>query len=506
MTRTTHRGAAGLLAALLALLLSLSLVAPAVADDESSPDEVAETAAGWLAQQLVDDQFVETVVDGDAFPDQGLTADAVFAFASAGIASGEVSAAVDWLIDQTIFYVGDAEAGEAYAGATAKLILALVTDGRDPRNSNGVDLVEQLEGLEEDDTAGDDEGRFSDQGQWDDFSSTLSQSLAVLALHRAADVAPSEASVAFLTDQQCDDGGFRGQLDTDGCDSEVDYTAFAVQALVAVGGYDAEVADAVSWLESAQDESGGFIGDGALNANSTGLAAVALEIAGSVETAADARDFVASLQDGCEGEGTGAIHYSADAPGDTQRATAQAVPGLTGTSLADVSSEGASTSVPTIECEDDGTSEHDDPTETEEETEEPETDPITSSASASCEANDLRVLAGDEVACTITGLHGGESITVEAAVNPTLLEDTFEANDDGSVSFAVVIPDDRAAGDVVTVTATNAEGAVIASLELTVVETLPETGLESRLALLSVSLLGLGALTLVAARRRAASA
>src|SRR3954452_23445356 len=41
-----------------------------------------DAAAGWLARQFVDGNHLETSFGGTSFPDQGLTIDAVFAFAA----------------------------------------------------------------------------------------------------------------------------------------------------------------------------------------------------------------------------------------------------------------------------------------------------------------------------------------------------------------------------------------------------------------------------------------
>jgi hypothetical protein len=344
VTTTRHPGRV-MIAALLATLLSIASVGTAAA--EPAADDATLTAAGWLASQLVEGERLE----GGFGPDVGLTADAVFALAGAGVAADELTATVDWLSGQVAGYTQgqpwDAE-DAVYAGATAKLILALLTDGRDPTDVGGVDLVTQLLDREQPAEADADAGRFTDSSDFGDFSSTLTQSLAVLALIRADDVGPSVAAMTFLLDQQCPDGGFRFDPEEEGCTSSADTTGFAVQALMADGTpfATAAAAQAVAWLVDAQAPDGSFDDGFQGNANSTGLAAVALAVGGDgVDGAAEALDaarrFLLGLQVGCDGEAAGAIAFSQADPGDLPRATTQAIPGLTGVGLAAASTQGA---------------------------------------------------------------------------------------------------------------------------------------------------------------------
>lgn len=547
MTRTLNRGTGALIATVTALLLSFATVAPALATDEPSASEVAETAASWLAGQLVDGERIESTFGDDTFPDQGLTADVVFALAAAGVGADHITDAVDWLITQTGAYTG-AAFDSVFAGATAKLILALETDGRDPRTASDTDLVQQLLDREQDADAGRDQGRFTDDSDFGDFSSTLTQSLAVLGLHRADGVSPSEAAVGFLLAQQCDDGGFRFDpdegLEDDGpepsateeetegtteadddvtdagnegletqedegegspegdsgettatenveaaevdqpCTSAVDTTAFAVQALAAVGGQGDAVADAVAWLASVQETNGGFEGGDGVNTNSAGLAAVALDLGGASAAADAARAFIVDLQDGCDGERTGAILFNEADEGDRARATSQAVPGLASVSLAEVTASGATADLTPLSCP----------------------PPVSDSAVIACDLDALEVTAGDEVDCTVTELLDGEQVDVEVVVNPTLLDERFDASEDGSVAFGFTVPDDREAGDVITITVRGADGSVLTELELTVVATLPETGLNLRLGGLGLVLALLGSALVLTTRRRSFSA
>ena len=530
MRRPTFRR----LSSTLALTALIGLLAPTavVADepDTTPTDDPVEAAAGWLATQLVDGERMESTFGDDTFVDQGLTADVVLALAGAGVADDQIQAATDWLEGQAEAYTSPGD--DVYAGPTAKLALTLMATDRDT-TVDGLDLIAQLEDREQD------TGRYTDDSEWGDFSSVISQSLALLALQRADGTSPSEDAVDYLLDQQCDDGGFpqaltdpqepvtgdgaafsdlsddnvhaeavrelaqrgvllghpdgtlrpandltRGQLasvlaragdiepiegerfsdvagsphegaiyalaeegvingyadgtyrpqqpiqrdhvaaliarwlelsgvdedhfddlDTtihrelinalaeldiargDGqgsfnphrevrrdqassfvlraihvleereapaCDSQIDATGFAAQALDALG-ETAAVDAAGAWLADVQQDDGGFVGsEGTANANSTGLAAVALDVAGLDDEAESAREFLRSLQDGCDGTEPGSIRYdTSDTPQvERPRATAQALPGLTGTSFADVDATDASDEVPELDCDD----------------------------------------------------------------------------------------------------------------------------------------------------------
>jgi LPXTG-motif cell wall-anchored protein len=319
--------------------LTLSTLGTAHAAPTTTEDPV-EAATGWLAAQLTDgERVVNTEYD---FDDAGLTADVVFALAGAGLGSEAIRDASAWLATQVGGYTGtaSAEAGitGVYAGATAKLILVASTTGADPRAFGGTDLVTQLAAREQAD------GRFTDDSSFGDFSNTITQSLAILALHRAAGTSPSAAAVALLAEQACDDGSFPQDLSPASCTGSVDATGYAVQALAAVG-HTAAVDAATGWLAATQGADGGFG-----NANSTGLAAVALTLGDEDAALEAARAYLIGLQADCTDERAGAILFDAADGGDPIRATSQAIPGLVGSSLASVDAAGASSEVPTFDC------------------------------------------------------------------------------------------------------------------------------------------------------------
>ena len=129
-------------------------------------------------------------------------------------------------------------------------------------------------------------GRVSDEGA-SDFSSTLTQSLAVLAFARSG-TAP-RAVVDYLLRQRCPHGFFRQSLAKQRCgaagsDPYVDSTAFALQALVAARADGADLPhgalrETAEWLVSVQNGDGSWSAPGTstdTNSNSTGLAAQSL--------------------------------------------------------------------------------------------------------------------------------------------------------------------------------------------------------------------------------------
>ena len=226
MPRTRRRYLARTSTALLVACtgLLLGLQRPALAESPSS--DLADTAAGWLVSQLVDGDgdgvgdHVEIFIDlngngevdpDELFPDYGLTADVIVALAAARVGGDASADATDYLEANVELYVGAAEGvgdpdGEFYAGALAKSLLVAAITGRDPADFGGVDLVARLLFTETP------EGRFSDISEFGEFSNNIGQSLAVIALTRAApDELTAEAGAVCLSgvfyDEQVVAGG-----------------------------------------------------------------------------------------------------------------------------------------------------------------------------------------------------------------------------------------------------------------------------------------------------------
>lgn len=350
MVRTTARPASSSLALLTLLTLLLVAVGHGPAAAQTTPTEdPAEAAAGWLVSVLTDDP----AVGSDFGPSPGPTIDVLFALAAAGVAAGTMEDIADWLVTQAPGYTQGAgfDADDAaYAGASAKLALGMLVVDRDPRDVGGIDLIDQLLALEVTDPADGIVGRFGDRSDFGDFSTPLTQSLAVLTLSRAPGVTPSPEAIAALVDQACGDGGFPSQFAPDTCTSSVDTTGFVVQALDAVG-EDAAASSAVSWLQGVQAADGSYASPDGTNTNSTGLAAVALSVGGASDAAASAGEWIVSQQDGCDTDSPGAIPFNQQERGSVELASAQAIVGLVGERLAALSSAGARAEVPTLACE-----------------------------------------------------------------------------------------------------------------------------------------------------------
>ncbi|WP_432972210.1 peptidase [Dactylosporangium sp. CA-233914] len=337
----------GVLAALALSTVLLSVEAGPAAATAPPTVNRPDAAAGWLARQLVDGERFEVVFDGVAYPDQGLTIDGIFAFAAAKVADTNAAKATAWLARPEILtgYIGDGT--EAYAGATAKLALAVQVRGGNPAAFGGVDLIARLRGLQSA------SGRFSDRSAFGDYSNQFTQALALITLSRTAGGAPASGA-AYLAGARCADGGYPLYFGQPACVSDVDATALAVQALLAAH-RPSDAAPAIAWLISVQHADGSFAdGSGTVNANSTGLAAQALAAAGRPLVWLKARSFLLTLQVRCAGPATnrGAIAYTSAGfdPATAVRATAQAVPGLTGGGLATLSAAGSKPAAPVLAC------------------------------------------------------------------------------------------------------------------------------------------------------------
>jgi hypothetical protein len=342
--------------AVLLLAPALVLTAPNAATAAPTRDR-AEAGAGWLGRALDKDDHVVT---GQFGPSYGQTADVVLALAAAGVGRGKAAKATRALKSHVVDYTGAGDPDEYYAGSFAKLLVVAAARDTDPRSfgrSLRNDLVAELRGLEcrpaTPGCARGDRGRFSDISQFGDFSSVISQSLAVLGLSRTTPRGPSRASVSYLLDQQCRNGAFPQDLGA-GCSGSVDATGFAVQALAAVDTRAARAAarDAGRWLARVQKRNGSFASDGVRNANSTALAAQALDVLDRSGRRAKAVRFLRSLQSGCGARPAvrGSLRFSRADAGDRVLATAQAVPALAGVTLVEVDKAGSTRSLPRLAC------------------------------------------------------------------------------------------------------------------------------------------------------------
>ncbi|MEU3279938.1 prenyltransferase/squalene oxidase repeat-containing protein [Streptomyces antibioticus] len=169
------------------------------------------------------------------------------------------------------------------------------------------------------------------------------QSLALLA-QESVGVTPADEAVAWLAGQQCANGAFAAFRADAGkpCDAKLmvdtNSTAAATQALAALGGHDAEVRKAVTWLKSVQNADGGwgYTPGGASDANSTSVVTGALAQGGVTvpnlrKDGKSPYDALHALALPCDGKDAGAFAYQPGKKGELAAnadATAAAVLGL----------------------------------------------------------------------------------------------------------------------------------------------------------------------------------
>ena len=321
--------------------IATSVVGGPAASATASDRTAARVASGWLGRRFVAGTHLTTDYAGTEYDDPGLTLDAVIAFAATKTNDTRAGRALTWLSDpaQLTFYAGDGTT-ESYAGAHAKLVLALQVRAEDPRTFGGRDILGELAALQRKD------GRLSDRSRWGDFSNAFGQSLGVVALQRAGLPGGTRAA-AYLAGQACPDGGVPILFEQPRCVADLDATALAIQAFRAAGRTAAAKA-AATW----------FVASGAVaNSNTAGLAAAGLDLVGgraNARAADAARAFIRARQQACTTpftrRGAIALDTSGYAASTAPRATTQAVLGLTSTDLATLTSAGSIAWAPPARC------------------------------------------------------------------------------------------------------------------------------------------------------------
>jgi hypothetical protein len=334
----------------LAGVLALLVAGPSAAV-QAAPSPSAAPAAAWLEAQLAANGDVMPNSFPGAPPDLGLTEDVVLALTAAGngqdaetrAATAKIAAGLDQFVTVGV-------PGFVLAGSVAKSALVAELQGADVTSFGGRDLEHDLRTIMT--ASGPEAGRFADQGNTPDSSNGFSQAFGIMALARTSGGVPA-AATTFLLAQQCPSGAFRlfydsGPACTDSTEADTDATALAVQALAALPSsvsVTAAIGDAAAWLVSRQNATTGALSSSgpaaAPNSNSTGLAVVALRLAGQTAAADKGQAYVEGVQLAC-GRDTGAIGFDAGAHADAtalghiddstldqwRRATAQAVLGL----------------------------------------------------------------------------------------------------------------------------------------------------------------------------------
>ena len=307
---------------LLACLLIVALVGNSLGaiSASASPDTRAVgPAIDWLRSQ---EQPNGGYAGFSGSTDPGTTADVVQAIASTGIDPNTVSDGGPSLIE---FLKSQSSSYSTTVGGAAKITLAVVASGSDPRDFAGLNLVNSILSHYDPST-----GLFDPQ--------LYVHAYALLALSAAGETVPEQA-VNALEQHQSADGGwaFTGATEPGQADSNT--TAVAVEALVATGHASSpSIPRAMSYLTKLAADDGLYayqatagiplVGD----ANSTALVIQAMLATGQ-STDSPAVVSATTALNTLRVSDTGAFAYRIDTPGGNLLATVQALPALEGKPL-----------------------------------------------------------------------------------------------------------------------------------------------------------------------------
>ena len=313
----------GRIALLMAFALSLTLVpnltaAQATPGPQESPaaDATAalENAVTWLqSQQAADGGWVGFSGTSDV----GLTIDAALALVAASIRGVEVdlTAATSFIVANGVDY---AESG---TGQSAKLAIAAVALGLDPKNFEGMDLIEEMKDGYDSNT------NFYGAGPYD-------HALVIIALVATGEELPEGAIEAFDA-RQLEEGSwaFDGTLIAGNGDTNT--TAIVLQALVAAGATGGDlILHGVEYLAGEALPNGFAFQRGpgaAADANSTSLAIQGLIAVGEDPSAQGWQNVEGSLL-AFQNE-SGSFSYQLDPRDENLYATVQAIPAIAGLAL-----------------------------------------------------------------------------------------------------------------------------------------------------------------------------
>ncbi|MCL5275057.1 MAG: hypothetical protein M1434_10000 [Chloroflexi bacterium] len=298
-----------------AVALFCAAAAPiSIAQADTVTDSGAR-AVTWLAkQQQADGGFSNGFTKGS---DVGTTADAVVAFAAAkaNVTAVKTSAGLTPLD----YLATKASSAKLTAGEYAKIAVAVESVGQNPSKFAGTNLIALIEAGYNDKTGVIGENVYA-------------HSIALIALAKAGAIIPGKA-ITTLVSLQSPEGGW-AFMGTGGAD--VDTTAAAVQALIAVGmpANSGPAGRGLGYLHSLQNVDGGFpyqspsqYGTDS-NTNSTGLVAQAIIASGDQpESWAASRgnplSAIIILQ-----QASGAYAYQGSFPADNTLATIGAIQAL----------------------------------------------------------------------------------------------------------------------------------------------------------------------------------
>lgn len=313
----------------------------------------ATAAAGWIGRQLA---AGDGLINGDA----GLTVDAIYTLAAAGVGADVITQSAQALYASGASYIGTTAEIPARFGRIAKMVLALQIAGLDPSafpdGADTRDLPAELRSV------------LNADGSFGSSDTPFVHAFALIALSRTQAGAP-DVAVEWLAAQQCADPVAAGAFGFDAtcASADPDYTAIAVQGLLAAGVEQADpiIAAAIGWLSAQQSEAGDVAG----NTNSTGLVGQVFAAVGATEEQAAASGFIGGLQVSCDtvaasagalvDDNVGAIAWTPESLGlaigngiavpdlgEWQYASVQAVFGLGTPTLGALTAAGADAALP----------------------------------------------------------------------------------------------------------------------------------------------------------------
>jgi hypothetical protein len=217
----------------------------------------AQAAATWVAGQ----QAADGSIGGSA----STTASSILALAAAHVDTSGAQAALTYLETNASSYITVDNADGP--GRLANLILDAHAMGVDPTAFAGTNLVTRLLATEQ--TSGPDAGLFgTDQQLGDYYAGTFTQGLVFSALNAVGHKVDATA-ISWLTDQQCQSGGWTvpDQAVGGGCTEDPtnfsgpdnQTTSVVLQGLVAQGALTTGIeVNALSYFTSGQDADGGW--------------------------------------------------------------------------------------------------------------------------------------------------------------------------------------------------------------------------------------------------------
>jgi hypothetical protein len=226
---------------------------------------VAVGAAQWLAGKMTPGGYIPGASPGTA--NYSETVNTLLALAAANVDLPLARTGLAYMEANADAYI-TAEGSDG-PGQLSLLILAAHALGADPTSFGGTNLVARLLATEQ--TTPPNAGRFGTDAQVPDFNSgPYDQGLALAALKAVGMSAPA-ASVSWLQQAQCPNGGWTAPDPvTNPCDGDpgagngpdTNTTALALQGLAAQNGLTASISSsALSFLKNGQNADGGWAYD-----------------------------------------------------------------------------------------------------------------------------------------------------------------------------------------------------------------------------------------------------